>query len=78
MQPDCLKGRVVWETVYGDMHFKDLLGSIAKEWYHIPVLDFYLVLYCPRCRKNTLTDLINLSIMNQADYITESGLAVHT
>ena len=28
MQPDCLKGRVVCGTVYGDMHLKDLLGSI--------------------------------------------------
>ena len=27
MQPDCLKGRVVCETVYGDMHLKDLVGS---------------------------------------------------
>ena len=26
----CLKVRVVCGTVYGDMHFKDLLGSIAR------------------------------------------------
>ena len=25
MQPDCLNGRVVCGTVYGDMHLKDLL-----------------------------------------------------
>ena len=30
MQPDCLKGQVVCGTVYGDMHLKDLLGSIAR------------------------------------------------
>ena len=27
---NCLKGRVVCGTVYGDMHLKDLLGSIEK------------------------------------------------
>ena len=31
-------------TVYGDMHLKDLMGSIARVGYCIPVLDFYLVL----------------------------------
>ena len=25
-EPDCIKGRIVCETVYGDMYFKDLLG----------------------------------------------------
>ena len=30
VQPDCLKGRVVCGTVYGDMHLKDLLGSITS------------------------------------------------
>ena len=30
VQPDCLNGRVVCATVYGDMHLKDLLGSIAR------------------------------------------------
>ena len=54
VQPDCLKGRVVWRTVYGDMHLKDLLGSIAG--YSIPVPDFYLVLHGLRCRKNTIMD----------------------
>ena len=28
--------------VYEDMHYKDLLGSITREGYHIPVQDFYL------------------------------------
>ena len=44
VQHDCLKGLVVSGTVYGDMHFKDLLGSIARVRYCIPVPDFYLVL----------------------------------
>ena len=44
MQPDFLKGRVVCGTVYGDMHLKDLLGSIVRVGYRIPVPDFYLVL----------------------------------
>ena len=30
VQPDCLKGRVVCGTVYGDMHLKVLLGSIVR------------------------------------------------
>ena len=29
VQTDCLKGRVVCGTVYGDMHLKDLQGSTA-------------------------------------------------
>ena len=45
MQPDCLKGRVVCGTVYGDMHLKYLLGSFVREGYCIPVPDFYLVLH---------------------------------
>ena len=27
---DCLKGRVVCRTSYGDMHLKDLMGSIVR------------------------------------------------
>ena len=30
MQPDCLKGRVEFGTVYGDIHLEDLLGLIAR------------------------------------------------
>ena len=33
-------------TVYGDMHYKDLMGSIVRVWYYIPVPNFYLVLHC--------------------------------
>ena len=51
--PDCLKGCVVCGTVYGDMHLKDLLGSIVRVGYHIPVPDFYQVLHGLRCRKST-------------------------
>ena len=56
MQPNCLKGRVVCGTVYGDMHLKDLLGSFVRVGYRIPVPDFYLVLHGIRCRKSTLMD----------------------
>ena len=55
VKPDCLKGRVVCGTVYGDMHLKDLLGSIARVRYCILVPDFNLVLHGLCCRKkNTL------------------------
>ena len=43
----------VCKTVYGDMHLKDLLGSIARVGYCITVLDFYLVF---RCWKSTIMD----------------------
>ena len=56
VQLDCLKGFVVCGTVYGDMLLKDLLGSIVRVGYRIPVPDFYLVLHGPRCRKSTIMD----------------------
>ena len=56
VQPDCLKCRVVCGTVYGDMDLKDLLGSIVRVGYRIPVPDFYLVLHDIRCRKSTIMD----------------------
>ena len=56
VQPDCLKGRVVCGTVYGDMHLKNLLGSFVRVGYRIPVPDFYLVLHGLRCRKSTIMD----------------------
>ena len=56
VQPDCLKGRVVCGTVYGDMHLKYLLGSFVRVGYRIPVLDFYLVLHGLRCRKSNIMD----------------------
>ena len=49
VQPDCLKGRVVCGTVYGDMHLNDLLGSFVRVEYCIMVPDFYLVLHGLRC-----------------------------
>ena len=54
VQPDCLKGRIVCGTVYGDRHLKDLMGSIVRVRYRIPVPDFYLVLHGLRCRKSTI------------------------
>ena len=60
VQPDCLKGLVVCGTVYENMHFKILLGSIARVGYCIPVPDFYLVLHV-HCRKST-KPLMDLSI----------------
>ena len=56
VQSDCLKGRVVCGTVYGDMYLKDLHGSIVRVGYRIPVSDFYLVLHGLRCRKSTIMD----------------------
>ena len=50
VQPSCLKGRVVCGTVYGEMHLKDLLGSLVRVGYRIPFPDFYLVLHGLRCR----------------------------
>ena len=59
VQPDCLKGRVLCENVYGDMHLKHLLVSIARVGYCISVPAFYLVLHGLRCRKSTLMDFIH-------------------
>ena len=56
VQPNCLKGRVVCGSVYGDMHLKYILGSIGRVGYRIPVPDFYLVLHGLRCRKITIMD----------------------
>ena len=33
VQPDCVKGQVVRGSVCGDMHHKDLLGSITSREY---------------------------------------------
>ena len=57
---DCLKGRVVCGTVYGDMHLKDLLGSIVRVGYCIPVLFSATWLLLPKKHYN---GLINQSIM---------------
>ena len=51
VQPNCLKGRVVCGTVYGEMYLKDLLGSFVRVGYRIPVPDFYLVQHGLRCQK---------------------------
>ena len=59
VQPNCLKDRVVCGTVYGDMHLKDLLGSIVRVGYPIPAPDFYLVLHGLRWRKSTIDNGLN-------------------
>ena len=61
VQPNCLKGQVVCGTVYGEMHLKDLLGSIVRVGYCIPVPDFYQVLHGLRirCRKKHYNGLIS-------------------
>ena len=58
VQPNCLKGRVVCGTEYGEMHLKDLLGSFVRVGYRILFPDFYLVLHVHglRCRKSTIMD----------------------
>ena len=73
VQPDCLKGRVVCGTVYGDMHLKDLLGSIVRVGYCFPVPDFYLVLHGLRCRKSTIMDYTKLNQMKS--FCTHLGSA---
>ena len=45
VQPSCVKVRLMCGTVYEDMYYKDLLGSIARVGYCIQVLDFHLVLH---------------------------------
>ena len=47
VQPNCLKDPVLYGTVSGDMHLKDLLGSFTGVEYCISVPDFYLVLHGP-------------------------------
>ena len=41
MRRDSLKRRVVCVAVYGIMHFKDLLGIIARIGYRIPISGLY-------------------------------------
>ena len=53
---NCLKGRVVCGTVYGEMHLKGILASFVRVGYHILFLDFYLVLHGLHCRKSTIMD----------------------
>ena len=50
VQGDCVKGQVVCGTVYGDMHYKDLLRSMVRVEYCILVPDFYLMLHGLWCR----------------------------
>ena len=50
------KRLVVCGTVYGDMHLKDLLGSIARVGYCILLPDFYLVLHGLHCQESTIMD----------------------
>ena len=64
MQPDCLKGRVVCETIIGDMHLKDLLGSMVRVGYRIPVSDFYLVLHGLQIAALKALQWINQSLIN--------------
>ena len=61
------------------MHFKDLLGSIARVGFCIPVADFYLELHRLRCWKYHSSGLINQwfwrnlisSCMNFAVYLNQ-------
>ena len=69
VQPNCLKGRVVCGTVYGEMHLKDLLGSFVRVGYRIPVPDFYLVLHGLRCRKSTIMDKTKTKSYRDDEYL---------
>ena len=61
VQSDCLKGRVVCGTVYGDMHLKHRLRSIARVGYFVQVPDFYLELDGLRFLTSTIMDLPSAS-----------------
>ena len=63
MQPVCLKGRVVCGTVYGNMHFKNLLGSINKSRVSYPGLGFLSSATWPSMPKKHFNGLINESII---------------
>ena len=36
VQPDCVKCRIVCGTVYGDIQYKDLMGSMSRVRHRIP------------------------------------------
>ena len=57
VQPDCLKGRVMYGTVYGDMHLKDLLVSLVRVGY-----GFLSSATWPSLPKKHYKGLINQSI----------------
>ena len=75
MQPDCLKGRVVCATVYGDMHLKDLLVSIVRVGYRIPVLDFYLVLPKKHCNGLNQTKSLFRTLLPDSIFFQQIFLA---
>ena len=54
----CVKGRVVCGTVYGDMHLKDLLGSILKSRVSYPGPGFLSSATWPSLPKKRYNGLI--------------------
>ena len=74
MQPDCLKGRVVCGTVYGDMRLKDLLGSIVREGYRIPGPGFLSSAAWPLLPKKHYNGLINQSNFSPLDVSEEKSI----
>ena len=74
------EGWVTYGTVYGDMHFKDILRSIARVGYCIMVPDFYLVLHGLQCQKKHSigwsiipTWLAELSLCNSLVCVLDHG-----
>ena len=65
VQPYCLKGWVVCGTIYGDMHLKGLLRSIARVGYCIPVPDFLSRVTWLSLPKKHYNGLINKSICSR-------------
>ena len=57
-----VKGQTVCWTFYGDMQYKDLLGTIASVGYCILVPDFYLLLHILCIKSTIIMGLINQSI----------------
>ena len=86
VQPNCLKNQLVCGTVYVDMHYKDLLGSIVRVEHCIPVPDFYLVLNILWCWKSTNESInqimfafhfISLHLINYSDLKNEAIIFSH-
>ena len=67
---NCIKGRVVCGTVYGDMHLKYLLGSIPTVGYCILVPTFYQVHHGLRCQKSTIKNLSIKYILSKCELTT--------
>ena len=74
VQPNYGKGWAVCRTVYGDMHFKDLLGSIVRVGYCFQDPDFYRVLHGLRCQKHSYGLISTTAHENGIMIVRQAGL----